>query len=107
MAFDDATRRRLLKTVNACRKLLTEDFDEQLRSRFGIYADEGRVREIEKLTSLDDTERETARLLRERITHIAAGKGLWAQSLGHLEVAMSMETPSLSLTMKVHPWKRG
>jgi hypothetical protein len=75
MAFDDKTRRALLKTVTACRNLLTEDFDEQLRGRFGIYADEGRVLEIDRLPSLTDTERETARILRERIDHLAAGKG--------------------------------
>jgi hypothetical protein len=75
MAFDDKTRRILLKTVTACRNLLTEDFDEQLRGRFGIYADEGRILEIDRLPSLTDAERETARLLRERIDHLSAGKG--------------------------------
>jgi hypothetical protein len=74
MAFDDKTRRTLFKTVTACRNLLTEDFDEQLRGRFGIYADEGRVLEIDRLPSLNDTERETARILRERIDHLAASK---------------------------------
>ncbi|HRQ87159.1 MAG TPA: SAM-dependent methyltransferase [Bacteroidia bacterium] len=74
MAFDDQTRRSLFKTVTACRNLLTGDFDEQLRSRFGIYAAEGRVRDIAALPGLNDIERETARLLRERIGHLAAGK---------------------------------
>ncbi|MDF1659423.1 MAG: hypothetical protein P1U58_17540, partial [Verrucomicrobiales bacterium] len=80
MAFDDKTRRRLLKMVTACRSLLTGDFNEQLRSHYGIYAEEGRVRDLEKLTALDDTERETARLLRERIDHLAGGKGAEAIS---------------------------
>ena len=75
MAFDDKTRRTLFKTVTACRDLLTEDFDEQLRGRFGIYADESRILEIDRLPSLTDSERETARLLRERIDHLAAGHG--------------------------------
>ncbi len=80
MAFDDKTRRRLFKTVTACRNLLTEDFDAQLRGRFGIYADEGRVLEVDRLPGLDDAGREVAGLLRERIDHLAAGKG--AQALG-------------------------
>lgn len=80
MAFDDQTRRRLFKTVTACRNLLTEDFDDQLRGRFGIYADEGRVLEIDRLPGLDDAGREVAGLLRERIDHLAAGKG--RQALG-------------------------
>lgn len=75
MAFDDQTRRRLFKTVTACRNLLTEDFDEQLRSRFGIYAEEGKVLELDRLTGLDDAGREVARVLRERIDHLSAGKG--------------------------------
>lgn len=75
MAFDDQTRRRLFKTVTACRNLLTEDFDNQLRGRFGIYAEEGRILEVDRLPGLDDTGREVARLLRERIDHLAAGKG--------------------------------
>jgi hypothetical protein len=75
MAFDDKTRRILLKNVTTCRSLLTEDFDEQLRGRFGIYADEGRVLELDRLTNLTDKERETARILRDRIDHLAAGKG--------------------------------
>lgn len=75
MAFDDKTRRALLKTVTACRNFLTEDFDEQLRSRFGIYAKEGRVLGIERLTALTDAERDIARVLRDRITHLSAGKG--------------------------------
>jgi hypothetical protein len=75
MAFDDKTRRTLLKTVTSCRNLLTSDFDAQLRSRFGIYADEGNVLELSRLANLTDKERETARVLRERIDHLAAGKG--------------------------------
>lgn len=81
MAFDDTTRRRLFKAVTNCRNLLTEDFDEQLRSRYGIYADEGRVRELDKLTSLKEAERNTAAALRERIDHLAAGGGADAISI--------------------------
>ena len=73
MAFDSTTRGKLQRLVTACRNLLTDEFDDQLQSIYGIYADDGRVLEIEKLASLDDDQRVTGALLRERIAHLQSG----------------------------------
>ena len=75
MTLDSSTRNRLQKMVAGCRDLLTAEFDDQLKERFGIYADDGRVLEMEKLEHLSDAERRTAELLRERIVHLAGGDG--------------------------------
>ena len=73
MAFDSTTRGKLQRLVTACRNLLTDEFDDQLQSIYGIYADDGRVLEIEKLASLDDDQRVTGALLRERTAHLQSG----------------------------------
>src|SRR6187401_1530361 len=72
MAFDTSTRNRLQRLVGECRTILTTEFNAQLQEFYGIYSDEGRVLALEKL-NLDDEQSRTARLLRERITHLAAG----------------------------------
>ena len=73
MAFDSTTRGKLQRLVAACRKLLTDEFDDQLQSLFGIYAKDGRVLDLDKLTNLDDDQRAIGALLRERIAHLQSG----------------------------------
>jgi hypothetical protein len=73
MAFDSTTRNKLQRMVTACRRLLTEEFNDQLQSLYGIYADEGRILELAKLTHLDDDHYQVAALLRDRIEHIRSG----------------------------------
>src|SRR3712207_6633844 len=73
MAFDSSTRGKLQRLVAGCRKLLTDEFNDQLQSIFGIYAVEGRVLELDKLTSLDDDQRAVGALLRDRIKHLESG----------------------------------
>ena len=73
MAFDSTTRGKLQRLVTACRTLLTDEFDEQLQSIYGVYAEDGRVLELDKLPNLDDDERITGALLRERIDHLQSG----------------------------------
>src|ERR1022692_3308721 len=73
MAFDSQTRNKLQRMVGACRRLLADEFDEQLQGLYGIYARDGRVLELEKLTSLDDDHHQTATLLRDRIEHLRSG----------------------------------
>jgi hypothetical protein len=73
MAFDFTTRGKLQRLVTACRNLLTDEFDDQLQRIYGVYAEEGRVLELDKLTSLDDDQRATGSLLRERIAHLQSG----------------------------------
>jgi hypothetical protein len=73
MAFDSPTRNKLQRMVGACRRLLADEFDDQLQGLYGIYAQDGRVLELEKLTSLDDDHHQTATLLRDRINHLTSG----------------------------------
>ena len=73
MAFDSVTRGKLQRLVTACRNLLSDEFDDQLQGIYGIYAGEGRVLDLDKLTSLDDDQRVTGALLRERIAHLQSG----------------------------------
>jgi hypothetical protein len=72
MAFDSPTRKRLQRMVDACRSLLTAEFEEQLQERFGIYPAEGRVLAIEKLPQRDDQTLAIAQLLRRRIEYLSA-----------------------------------
>ena len=81
MAFDSQTRNKLQRMVGACRRLLADEFDDQLQGLYGIYAQDGRVLELEKLTSLDDDHHQTATLLRDRITHLTSGMAFEKQPL--------------------------
>ena len=73
MAFDSTTRNKLARMVAACRGLLTDEFDAQLQSPYGIYAVEGRVEDLDKLAHLDDDQYRVASLLRDRISHLESG----------------------------------
>jgi hypothetical protein len=73
MAFDSTTRGKLQRLVAACRKLLADEFDDQLQSLYGIYAKDGRVLDLDTLRSLDDDQRAIGALLRERIAHLQSG----------------------------------
>ena len=75
MPFDNSTRNRLQRLVSDCRDLLTREFDAKLKEIYGIYADEGRVLDLEKLATLDDEKLRVASLLRERINHLASSGG--------------------------------
>ena len=74
MSFDSQTRNKLQRMVGACRRLLADEFDDQLQGLYGIYAQDGRVLELEKLTSLDDDHHQTATLLRDRINHLTSAE---------------------------------
>jgi hypothetical protein len=73
MAFDQSTRNRLQRFVSEVRELLTEEFTYQLRYEYGMDPATGEVSDIDRLTHLDDTRRETARLLRDMLDHYVAG----------------------------------
>src|SRR5262245_39900139 len=76
MAFDQTTRNRLARFVGDARTLLTEEFARQLQNDFGLDPSTGDVADLAKLGRLDDSRRETARLLRETMEHyLAAGSG--------------------------------
>jgi len=81
MAFDSHTRNKLQRMVGACRRLLTDEFDDQLQGLYGIYAQDGRVLELEKLTTLDDDHYQIATLLRDRAKHLTSGMASEKQPL--------------------------
>jgi len=69
MAFDNPTRSKLQSLVNSARKLLSEEFQSQLQTNFGIQPT-GEMAKVEDMKTLSDEERVVARKLRERIEHI-------------------------------------
>ncbi|MCL4264722.1 MAG: BREX-1 system adenine-specific DNA-methyltransferase PglX [Anaerolineae bacterium] len=74
MAFDQATRNRLARFVGDARHTLTLEFTRQLQHEYGLDPQNGTITDLEKLSHLDDTRRETARLLRETMSHYLAGQ---------------------------------
>ena len=72
MAFDQSTRNRLQRFVSDARALLTEEFTRQLQHDYGMNPATGEVAELATLTHLDDTRRETARLLHDTMAHYLA-----------------------------------
>ena len=71
MAFDTNTRNRLNKFVAEARRVLTEEFSEQLQSLYGISA-AGGIAPLEKLTHLDAEGLELAATLRQRIAYLTS-----------------------------------
>lgn len=72
MAFDDKTRNRLQNFVSEARTLLSQEFTRQLQNDYGLDPTTGEISNIESLTFLDDTRRQTARLLRDVLEHYQA-----------------------------------
>ena len=69
MAFDHSTRNRLQRFVSNARSLLTEEFTRQLQLDYGLDPKTGEVADLSKLSHLDDSRLETARVLREILAH--------------------------------------
>src|SRR5690349_16053896 len=72
MAFDQLTRNRLQRFVSDARAVLTGEFSRQFQNEYGLDPVSGLVTPLENLSSLDDTRRETARILRETLEHYLA-----------------------------------
>jgi len=72
MAFDQSTRNRLQRFVRDARALLTEEFTRQLQHEYGMNPDTGEMAELAMLAHLDDTRRETWRLLSDTLSHYLA-----------------------------------
>ena len=72
MAFDQSTRNRLQKFVSNSRTLLSEEFTRQMQNDYGLDPSMGTVSPLENLGHLDDTRRETARILRDTLAHYLA-----------------------------------
>lgn len=88
MAFDQTTRGRLQKFVNASRELLSEELTRQLQATYGLDPKTGTVADLSELKHLDNRERQTAQLLREILQHYIAatpGKNAKEQMLQALD----------------------
>jgi hypothetical protein len=69
MPLDQATRNRLQRFVTDARELLTDEFTRQLQHDYGMDPQAGTVADIDSLAHLDDTQLETAQLLRDIRVH--------------------------------------
>jgi hypothetical protein len=74
MAFDQSTRGRLQRLVSDCRNVLEKEFTRQLQNDYGLDPESGAVRALENLLHLNDSQRETARILRETLAHYCASE---------------------------------
>ena len=72
MAFDQATRNRLQKFVGDARKLLSEEFTQQLQNTYGLDPVTGDIATLNDLPALSPTEQQTAKLLRDTLEHYLA-----------------------------------
>lgn len=72
MAFDQATRNRLQKFVGDARKLLSEEFTQQLQNAYGLDPVTGGIAELSALPALSPSEQQTATLLRDTLEHYLA-----------------------------------
>ena len=88
MAFDQNTRGRLQKLVNACRALLSDDFSIQMQQVYGLDPNTGEVTPMARLTHLDDRQRHTAQVLRQVLVTI------WLQMQMQMQTTPSTASPS-------------
>jgi predicted RNA methylase len=72
MAFDQATRNSLQKFVGEARKLLSEEFTQQLQNSYGLDPVTGGIAELSTLPALSPSEQQTATLLRDTLEHYLA-----------------------------------
>jgi len=72
MAFDQTTRNRLASFVTASRKLIAEEFTRQLRNVYGMDPESGDVSDIAVLPTMGESDRQTARILRDTLQHYLA-----------------------------------
>jgi len=71
MAFDEKTRGRLQRFVADARGVLSNEFTRQFQNEYGLDPSSGTVADLGKL-HLDDSHLETARVLREILSHYEA-----------------------------------
>ncbi|MFC6380854.1 BREX-1 system adenine-specific DNA-methyltransferase PglX [Psychrobacter glacincola] len=72
MAFDQTTRNRLQRFVNSAREILSDEFTRQLQAVYGMDPKQGTVADISSLTHLNNSQRQTAHILRETLEHYLA-----------------------------------
>lgn len=74
MPFNQGTRNRLQRFVNDARSLLVDEFTRQLQQEYGLDPKTGEAADLSKLSHLDDSHLETARVLREILAHYLASE---------------------------------
>jgi len=84
MAFDQATRNRLQKFVSDARKLLSDEFTQQLQNTYGMDPSTGSIAELESLPSLSPAQQQTAKLLQDTLEHYLAAD--------HKDISLSNRT---------------
>jgi hypothetical protein len=72
MAFDQVTRNRLSKFVTDTRKLLSDEFAQQMRVKYGLDPATGIVTDIDKLPTMAEGDRQTTQMLRDTLDHYLA-----------------------------------
>lgn len=72
MPFDDRTRSRLARFVSDARELMAKEFAAQFQMTYGLSST-GEISPLEVLQDLDESQRSTATLLRERVDYLRAG----------------------------------
>jgi hypothetical protein len=72
MAFDQATRKRLQDFVGDARKLLSDEFTQQLQNTYGLDPVTGGIAAPSDLPVLSPSEQQTAQLLRDTLEHYLA-----------------------------------
>ncbi len=80
MAFDQTTRNRLQRFVNDARKVQEEEFTRQLQNDYGLDPTSGTITPLENLRHINDAQRETARILRDTLSHYCASQEADAQT---------------------------
>lgn len=80
MAFNQATRNRLQRFVTDTRRILEEEFTRQLQNDLGMDPVLGDITPIENLPHINDSQRETARIMRDTLAHYCASPGTDARS---------------------------
>jgi hypothetical protein len=75
MAFDQATRNRLQRFVTDARRILEDEFTRQLQNDLGMDPVSGDVTAIENLTHINNSQRETARIMHDTLAHYCASPG--------------------------------
>lgn len=69
MGFDTKTRNLLQRFVSKARNLLSDEFNRQIQNTLGMDSKSGIIADLDKLTSLDNYEFETAKILRNTMDH--------------------------------------
>ncbi|MBF0234380.1 MAG: hypothetical protein HQK65_15270 [Desulfamplus sp.] len=72
MAFDQTTRNRLQRFVSEARSLLSDEFTRQMQNDYGMDPEAGSISDIANLPHLNDTQHQTAKLLRDTMDHYQA-----------------------------------